>query len=98
MTARHQAAMTALISVLSVVATLGGFGLWVLSEARAAAAEGLNHAKHVEKKVSENDAGMRGELRLLRSDMEARQRLTEEKVDRVEQKVDEVLKELRRRR
>lgn len=102
MSPRYKTLLSTFASVLGVVVPLLGGALYVVNtaEARAGAKaeEALNHAKQVERKVDAYDAGQRAEMRQFREDLEARHRRTEEKVDRVDAKIDEVLKELRRRR
>jgi hypothetical protein len=87
-----------LVLGLIVISSLGGFGLWVINEARAQTAGAMAAVSSLKSEVEMKDAGMRSDIQNLRMDLEARQRQTEGKVDRVEAKVDEVLKELRRRR
>ena len=88
---------TFIAGVLSATAMAGGFATWLLSEARASSDAGATRVELVEKKVQALDAGLRDEMRNLRVDFEARQRQTEQKIDKVLDVQIQLLKEMRRR-
>ncbi len=92
----------ALPFVAAAAVTFGGF---VLSRAQAEGMGALKVAEQVQEElkalkvqVETRDSGQREDVRQLRQDSERRQAVVEQKVDRVDSKVDQVLRELKSQR
>ena len=82
----------------SLIMTVAGAWMWADTRAAAQTKDTANSLHVMDAKIEAKDAGMRDELRLLRSDLEARQRQTEQKVEAVGSEVRQVLQELRKQR
>jgi hypothetical protein len=87
-----------ILVVVSTLGVAGAFGSFVLSRAEAMSSDATERAEKVDARVTLQDQGTRDELRLMRDEADRRASRTEDQVNRVEAKVDDVLKELRRKK
>jgi hypothetical protein len=98
MSPRAKAYLPFLGAVLAILSTTAGAGLWVLGEARAMADTGNRKAEAIEAKLAAETNRAAEEARVVKMELLQRQDATDRKIERVEEKVDAILLELRRRR
>ena len=83
--------------VLTLLGALGALGVYFSGEIRQARAEGAEKAATLERRMDDRDAAYREQVRQMREEFSRRTEMLDHKVERVEGKIDEVLKELRKR-
>lgn len=98
MSPRAKAYLPFLGAVLTIISTTAGAGLWVLGEARAMADTGNRKAEAIEAKMAAEAVRAAEDARIVKAELLQRQDATDRKIERVEEKVDAILLELRRRR